>query len=103
MVVAAADCLNNYGRGGSGSGDITGCIFKYMGKGEVVYSNIHISAHVSVHIIAYIQFNMKSKACKIKFTRIYTCTINFPYIQYFMAAKINFTGKLILAALVSFQ
>jgi hypothetical protein len=81
MAVAAADCLNNNGRGGSGSGNITGCIFKYMGKGEVVYSNIHVSAHVSVHIIAYyIQFNMKSGACKIKFTQIYMCKINFQFI-----------------------
>jgi hypothetical protein len=33
MAVAAADCLNNNGRGGSGSGDITGCIFKIYGEG----------------------------------------------------------------------
>ncbi len=60
--------------------------------------HIHVSAHVSVHIIAYIWFNMKSEACKIEFTRIYTCKIDFPYIQYFMAAKMDFTGKSILAA-----
>jgi hypothetical protein len=98
MAVAAADCLKNNGRGGSGSGNITGCIFEYMGKGEVVYSNIHVSEHVSVHIVTYIGFNMKSGACKIEFTQSYMCKIDFQYIQYFMAAKINFTGKLILAA-----
>ena len=26
----------------------------YTGKGDVVYSNIRVSAHVSVHIVTYI-------------------------------------------------
>jgi len=51
MAAAAVDYLNSNGRGGSGSGNITGCIFEYMGKGDVVYSNIHLRSHISIHII----------------------------------------------------
>ena len=39
--------------------------------GDVVYLNMHDSAPVSVHIVAYIRFNMKSGACKIEFTQIW--------------------------------
>ena len=54
--VAAGDGRNRNVRVGSGSGNVTGCIFEYMGKGEVVYSIIHVSAHASVHIVTYIDF-----------------------------------------------
>ena len=40
-----------------------------VGRGDVVYSIIHISAQSGVHIANYIRFNMKGEACKIEFTQ----------------------------------
>ncbi len=41
-------------------------VFEYTGKGDMVYSNIHVSAHVRS-----IQFNTKGGVCKIEFTQIW--------------------------------
>jgi hypothetical protein len=43
----------------------------YTGRGDVVYSIIHVSAQSGVHIADYIRFNMKGEACKIEFTQIW--------------------------------
>jgi len=64
----------------------------------VVYSNIHVSAHVSVHIVAYIRFKRKTGHVKSNLHKFGTCKINFLYIRYYLAAKIDFTIKPILAA-----
>ena len=70
----------------------------YMGRGDVVYSIIHVSAQSGVHITNYIRFNMKARHVKSNLLKVSTCKIDFTYIQYYLAAKIDFTRKPILAA-----
>ena len=70
----------------------------YMGRGDVVYSIIHVSAQSGVHIANYIRFNMKARHVKSNLLKVSTCKIDFTYIRYYLAAKIDFTRKPILAA-----
>ena len=54
--------------------------------------------HVSVHIIAYIQFNTTNRRVELNLYKFTCAKLTLTYIRYYMAAKLNFTGKTILAA-----
>jgi hypothetical protein len=69
----------------------------YTGNGDVIfeYKSVHMSVYTSPPI-----FDLTQKAGHVKSNlhEFGTCKINFLYIRYYLAAKIDFTRKPMLAA-----